>query len=91
MNIFKSYRFSLAKKGAGVLPKYRLRLQPKNLGSDRLRNTEKYYKNRTKTVKIGTGIVKYFLFFILSKVIKFSTLEDISTAPQSLLPLNECL
>ena len=75
MNIFKSYRFSLAKKGAGVLPKYRLRLQPKNLGSDRLRNTEKYYKNRTKTVKIGTGIVKYpfFLFYIIKsdKIILF--------------------
>ena len=73
MNIFKSYRFSLAKKGAGVLPKYRLRLQPKNLGSDRLRNTEKYYKNRTKTVKIGTGIVKYFFFYIIKsdKIILF--------------------
>ena len=49
MNIFKSFCFSLAKKGAGADPKKsapvpaqilnRLRLQPKNLGSDRLRNT----------------------------------------------------
>ena len=49
MNIFNSFRFSLAKKGAVADPKVsapaqaqilnRLRLQPKNLGSDRLRNT----------------------------------------------------
>ena len=47
MNIFKSFCFSLDKKGAGANPKKsapvpaqilnRLRLQPKNLGSDRLR------------------------------------------------------
>ena len=53
MNIFKSYRFSLAKKGAGVLPKYRLRLQPKNLSSDRLRlrNTDLYSMYGNGTVK----------------------------------------
>ena len=47
INIFKLFCFSLAKKGAGADPKYsapaqilnQLRLQPKNLGSDRLRNT----------------------------------------------------
>ena len=51
MNIFKSFRFSLAKKRSRSRPKIsapalapalilnRLRLQPKNLGSDRLRNT----------------------------------------------------
>ena len=47
MNIFKSFCFSLAKKGAGADPKKsapapaqilnRLRLQSKNLSSDRLR------------------------------------------------------
>ena len=47
MNIFKSSRFSFAKKGAGADQKFsapatgpilnRLRLQPNNLGSDRLR------------------------------------------------------
>ena len=37
---------------------------------------------------IGTSIENSLK---LSKVIKFSTLEDISTAPQSLLPLNECI
>ena len=54
MNIFKSFCFSLAKKGAGADPKKsapvpaqilnRLRLQPKNLGSDRLclRNTASF-------------------------------------------------
>ena len=49
MNIFKSFCFSLAKKRSRSRPKKsapapaqilnRLRLQPKNLGSDRLRNT----------------------------------------------------
>ena len=53
MNIFKSISFSLAKKEAGADPKIgsgtgsrsnlnRLWLQPKNLGSDRLRNTADY-------------------------------------------------
>ena len=54
MNMFKSYSFSPAKKRAGADTKFsptasaqiliRLRLQPKNVCSDRLRNTD--YKLR---------------------------------------------
>ena len=75
INIFKSFCFSLANKRSRSRPKIpapaqilnRLRLQPKNLGSDRLRNTA--YACLCMSIILITSLSElYFLTVLLFTV-----------------------
>ena len=77
MNIFKSFCFSLAKKGAAADPKKsapapapaqilnRLRLQPKNLGSDRLclRNTASFPRPPNSGSVLSYRVTVFQIFY----------------------------
>ena len=79
MNIFKSFCFSLAKKGAGADPKKsapvpaqilnRLRLQPKNLGSDRLR----FRNTDSSEFSYKLLFLSLAVFFLLASKIVFKS------------------